>query len=122
MTLAAGLSAEALAQDRATAALPGVDVQVDGVSLPKPLDAVNADRYRDIFRLQAAGDFRRADEIIGELTDQSLLGHVLADRYLSPLYKANAKELTDWLRRFSTLAVAQRIYLLALDKGAQAPT
>ena len=122
MTLAAGLSAEVFAQDRATAALPGVDVQVDNVSLPKPLDAVNADRYRDIFRLQAAGDFRRADEIIGELTDQSLLGHVLADRYLSPLYKANAKELTDWLRRFSTLAVAQRIYLLALDKGAQAPT
>ncbi len=122
MTLAAGLSAEAFAQDRATAALPGVDVQVDGVSLPKPLDAVNADRYRDIFRLQAAGDFRRADEIISGLTDQSLLGHVLADRYLSPLYKANAKELSDWLRRFSTLAVAQRIYLLALDKGAQSPT
>ena len=96
------------AQDGATAALPGDDVQVDGVSLPKPLDAVNADRYRDIFRLQAAGDFRRADEIISELTDQSLLGHVLAERYLAPNYKSNAKELTDWLRRFSTLAVAQR--------------
>ncbi len=121
-TLAVGIPAAAFAQDGATASLPGVDIQVDGVSLPKPLDAVNADRYRDIFRFQAAGDFRRADEIISELTDQSLLGHVLADRYLSPLYTSNAKELTDWLRRFSTLAVAQRIYLLALDKGAEAPT
>lgn len=121
-TLAAGLPAAAFAQDAATAARPGDDVQVDGISLPKPLDAVNADRYRDIFRLQAAGDFRRADQLISQLTDQSLLGHVLADRYLSPDYNSNAKELSDWLRRFSTLAVAQRIYLLALDKGAEAPT
>jgi soluble lytic murein transglycosylase-like protein len=122
ITLAAGLPAAAFAQDGATASLPGDDVQVDGVNLPKPLDAVNADRYRDIFRLQAAGDFRRADEIISELTDQSLLGHVLADRYLSKDYTSNAKELGDWLKRFSTLAVSQRIYLLALDKGAQSPT
>ena len=43
-----GLSAEALAQDGAgaTAALPGDDVQIKGADLPKPLDAVNADRYR----------------------------------------------------------------------------
>ena len=123
LTLAAGLPATAHAQDGATASLPGEEqLQVDGVNLPKPLDAVNADRYRDIFRLQEAGDFRRADEIIGELTDQSLLGHVLADRYLLPNYKSNAKELGDWLRRFSTLAVAQRIYQLALDKGAKDPT
>lgn len=118
LPLTAQLPAVAFAQDGATASLPGDDVQVNGASLPKPLDAVNADRYRDIFRLQDAGDFRRADEIIGELTDQSLLGHVLADRYLSPRYGSSAKELSDWLRRFSTLAIAQRIYLLALEKGA----
>src|SRR5215510_9470498 len=73
--LTAGLSAETLAQDGsgATAALPGDDVQIKNVDLPRPLDAVNADRYRDIFRLQAAGDFRAADRVIAELTDQSLL-------------------------------------------------
>ncbi len=123
LTLAAGLPATAHAQDGATASLPGEEqLQVDGVNLPKPLDAVNADRYRDIFRLQEAGDFRRADVIIGQLTDQSLLGHVLADRYLAPNYTSTAKELSDWMRRFNTLAVAQRIYALALDKGAQNPT
>lgn len=122
-SLAAGLPAAALAQDSATAALPDDEqLQVDGVNLPKPLDAVNADRYRDIFRLQEAGDFRRADQIISALTDQSLLGHVLAERYLSANYVSNAKELTDWMRRFSTLAVAQRIHQLALAKGAQNPT
>jgi soluble lytic murein transglycosylase len=117
---AAGLSAEALAQDGsgATAALPGDDVQVNGRDLPKPLDAVNADRYREIFRLQAAGDFRAADRIIGELTDLSLLGQVLAERYLSATYISKPKELADWLRRYNTLADARDIYQLAVAKGA----
>lgn len=109
-----------MAQDGsgATAALPGDDVQVNGADLPKPLDAVNADRYRDIFRLQAAGDFRATDRVIEELTDLSLLGYVLADRYLSPTYVSKPKELSDWLRRYDTLADARAIYQLALAKGA----
>ena len=117
---AAGLSAEALAQDGsgATAALPGDDVQVNGRDLPKPLDAVNADRYRQIFRQQAAGDFRAADRIIGQLTDLSLLGQVLADRYLSATYISKPKELTEWLRQYDTLADARSIYQLAVAKGA----
>lgn len=117
---AAGFSAGALAQDGsgATAALPGDDVQVKGAHLPKPLDAVNADRYRDIFRLQAAGNFRAADRLIAELTDLSLLGQVLADRYLSPTYISKPKELADWLRRYDTLADARAIYQLAQAKGA----
>jgi soluble lytic murein transglycosylase-like protein len=116
----AGLPAGALAQDGsgATAALPGDDVQVNGANLPKPLDAVNADRYRDIFRLQGVGNFRAADRIIEELTDLSLLGHVLADRYLSPTYISKAKELSDWLRRYESLADARAIYQLAQLKGA----
>ncbi|MEZ5832023.1 MAG: lytic transglycosylase domain-containing protein [Dongiaceae bacterium] len=117
---AAGLSVEALAQDGsgATAALPGDDVQVSGIDLPRPLDAINADRYRDIFRLQAAGNFRAADRVIEELTDLSLLGYVLADRYLSPTYISRPKELSDWLRRYDTLADARAIYQLAQLKGA----
>jgi soluble lytic murein transglycosylase len=118
--MSAALSVDALAQDGsgATAALPGDDVQVDGASLPKPLDAVNADRYRDIFRLQAEGEFRAADRIIEELTDFSLLGHVLADRYLSATYISKPKELSDWLRRYDSLADARAIYRLATLKGA----
>ncbi len=110
----------ALAQDGsgATAALPGDDVQVNGADLPKPLDAVNADRYRHIFRLQEAGDFRGADKIIAELTDSSLLGHVLAERYLSATYISKPKELSDWLRHYDTLADARAIYQLAQAKGA----
>lgn len=118
--MSAALSVDALGQEGsgATAALPGDDVQVDGVSLPKPLDAVNADRYRDIFRLQAAGNFRAADRIIEQLTDFSLLGEVLADRYLSATYVSRPKELSDWLRRYGSLADAHAIYQLATLKGA----
>lgn len=120
LVFSAGLSVDAFAQDASgpTAALPDDGVQVDSSALPKPLDAVNADRYRDIFRLQAAGNFRAADRVIEELTDQSLLGHVLADRYLSPTYVSKPKELSDWLRRYGTLADAQTIYDLAVAKGA----
>lgn len=122
--MSAGLSVDALAQDGsgATAALPGDDVQINGAALPKPLDAVNADRYRDIFRLQAAGNFRAADRVIEALTDQSLLGPVLADRYLSATYVSKPKELADWLRRFGGLADAHAIYKLARLKGATSLT
>ena len=47
---------------------------VFGATLPQPLDAVNADRYRQIFRMQAMGDFVGSDRLISDLTDPVLLG------------------------------------------------
>jgi len=101
----------------ATAALPDGVGQVNDVSLPRILDQIDVDRYRQIFRLQAAGDFRGADNIIGNLGDQTLLGAVLADRYLSPAYKAQPKELQDWLARYASNANADAIYALARKKA-----
>jgi soluble lytic murein transglycosylase-like protein len=103
-----------------TAALPtpSTSVDVNGSQLPRPLDEVNADRYREIFRAQARGDFRAADDLISQLTDQSLLGDVLADRYLSATYRSKAKELTDWLKQYGSLAEAADVYALAQKKGA----
>ena len=117
----AALSVDALAQETtgATAALPGDDVQIRTSGLPKPLDAVNADRYRDIFRLQAIGAFAQADRIIEQLSDPSLMGYVLSDRYLSATYITKPKELTDWLRRYGSMADAHAIYRLAQAKGAK---
>ncbi len=92
---------------------------VFGATLPQPLDAVNADRYRQIFRLQAMGDFVGSDRLISDLTDPVLLGHVLADRYLAPGYKTKTKELTDWLKSYSALPEADAIYKLAAKKGVK---
>ena len=107
-----------------TAALPAPTstIDVNGAQLPRPIDEVNADRYREIFRAQARGDFSAADDLISQLTDQSLLGEVLADRYLSVSYRSKPKELSDWLRQYGGLAEASDIYALALKKGASNPT
>ncbi len=107
----------------ATAALPGNDF-TPGTrsSLPEPLEQIDADRYRQIFKLQASRDYRGADALIADLTDQSLLGHVLADRYLSRAYKSSPKELADWLKQYSGQPDAEQVYQLALRKGAENPT
>lgn len=102
----------------ATAALPGDSFDPGKLTLPQPLEAIDADRYRQIFKLQSLGDFRGADALISSLTDQSLLGQVLADRYLSRGYKSSAKELGDWMRQYSALPDAPQIYALAQHKGA----
>jgi len=104
----------------ATASLPGDDNQDVGTAstLPQPLEAIDADRYRQIYRLQAQGDYRGADALIADLTDQSLLGDVLADRYLSRGYRSSPKELSDWLKRYSALPDADLIYSLGQRKGA----
>jgi soluble lytic murein transglycosylase-like protein len=111
------LERQALAQE-ATASLPGDSFDPGKSSLPQPLDAIDADRYRQIFSLQSRGDFRGADELIADLTDQSLLGQVLADRYLSVSYKSSPKELSDWMRQYSALPDAAQIFSLAQRKGA----
>jgi hypothetical protein len=66
--------------------------------------------------------YRDADELISELTDQSLLGHVLADRYLSRAYKSSPKELSDWLKQYAGQPDAEQVYQLAIRKGAENPT
>ena len=93
LTASVAVGQPAWAQE-ATAALPGDNFTAPGTrsSLPEPLEQIDADRYRQIFKLQASGDYRGADALISELTDQSLLGHVLADRYLSRGYKSAPKE------------------------------
>lgn len=126
--LVAGSSGFAVADDLrpraetpgATASLPAQPDQPGTGSglLPQPLDRVNADRYRDILRLQREGSFGAADKIISGLTDLSLLGTVLAERYLSPRYPPLKKELADWLADYSTLADARDIYDLARKMGA----
>jgi soluble lytic murein transglycosylase-like protein len=103
----------------ATAALPGDTFELGNSALPQPLQPIDADRYRQIFKLQSTGDYRGADALIADLTDQSLLGHVLADRYLSRGYRSSAKELTDWMKLYSALPDAELIYALAQRKGAK---
>lgn len=89
------------------------------------LTAADVRLYRDIFRLQDAGDFRAADRLIARLKDKLLLGHVQFQRYMHPTaYKSDFRVLRDWLAEYSDLPEAYRAFSLAIKrrpKGAAEP-
>jgi soluble lytic murein transglycosylase-like protein len=85
-------------------------------SLPQPLPQTDAWRYSRIFALQAHGDWRGADRLISDLKDTRLLGHVLAQRYLSAGYKMRFGEAQDWLRRFADHPDAADLRAVAVKK------
>lgn len=78
------------------------------------LDERNAALYRDIFAAQAAGKWDEADALSNRLSDKRLRGYVLYQRYMHPTaYRAQFKELADWLEAYADLPGADRIYKLA---------
>lgn len=84
---------------------------------PKVLSEGDAQLYQEIFRLQKAGKWRGADKKIAQLSDQRLMGHVLAQRYLHPTaYRSKYKELSAWLKSYADHPQAKRIYKLALKR------
>ena len=96
---------------------PAAGAHGPAVDLPKPLEDVDADRYRQIFMLQETGRWADADRLIGKLGDTRLMGHVLAQRYLHPTaYRSKFKELSEWLAKYADHPEAPRIYALALRR------
>jgi soluble lytic murein transglycosylase len=73
----------------------------------------DAGRYKEIFAAQEAGDFKKANEVIRTLSDHRLMGHVFAQRFLSPGYKATYKELAGWMKLYADHPGARKIYDLA---------
>ena len=103
---------------------PLPDQGASTIVLPQPLGLADADRYRQIFDLQRAGQFREAEAILGWVNDHRLLGHVMAQRYLSPSYRTSYPELAGWLQLYADHPEAPRIYALAMKRqpaGSQAP-
>jgi soluble lytic murein transglycosylase-like protein len=94
-------------------------------NLPKVLAVADARFYRQIFALQAEGAWREADVRIGQLSDRTLMGHVLAQRYLHPTaYRSAYPELKAWLETYADHPQADRIHRLAKARrtvGASAP-
>lgn len=78
---------------------PG-QVQTGEVAITRPLSAADAARIREIFAWQASGQIDQAARATRELNDTTLLGDILADRYLSPTAKPALSSLEQWLRRW----------------------
>lgn len=83
-----------------------------------PLGGTQIDLYKDIFRLQEAGNMNLAAALAGDLKDKSLMGHVLAQKLLHPSYRASFAELKDWMGKYADLPQASQIARLA---NARAP-
>ncbi len=76
-----------------------------GVGLPKTLSPADVARIRRIFSIQGAPGASKpvvaeAETLIGQLDDRSLLGDILAARYLAPSARPTASALGDWLKRY----------------------
>ncbi|EHH68964.1 hypothetical protein GMO_02710 [Gluconobacter morbifer G707] len=82
------------------------------VSLPHPLSAAVASRYRLIFRSQRDGDLRTAQEQMRLVSDHVLFGDVLAERYLAPGAHPAADQLRDWLKNYSSNPDANAVQAL----------
>ena len=88
--------------------------------VPKAISDSDADLYRQIFAYQQRQDWGAADRLVAQLKDRSLLGHVLAARYLDG-YPAKPAELRAWLAQYSELPDASRIAALARGGARQVP-
>ena len=109
------LKAPVAARPAATSS-PGIKT-----NLPRILVAADAERYREIFEFQDQGRFADADKLIRALTNDVLMGQVMAQRYLHPTYKVNYAELQSWLARYADLPDSARVYSLAMKRRAGAP-
>jgi soluble lytic murein transglycosylase-like protein len=86
------------------------------VALPRPLPP-------EIARAVSAAFANPASPLDGVATTP-VIGHILADRYLSPAARPAPDELRDWLSRYGTLPDAPAIYALLcakLPRGAIPP-
>ena len=84
------------------------------VPLPRILDPADAERYRQVFAAQRAGDWARADRVVATVSDPLLVGHVLFQRYMHPTaWRSSFDELAGWLRVWADHPGAARIWRLA---------
>ena len=87
------------------------------VVLPQPLPPSALAQYGRILALQDQGYYRAADAMIGRLDDTTLVGPILADRYLSSNYITSAAELKSWLAQYAGQPAAPAIYALLQKKA-----
>ena len=114
-------SASPRGDDIAFAAPRSRDPGASSTALPRPLAADDAARVRRIFAAQARDDIPAAVAETAQLTDATLLGHILADRYLGRAAPASATEAAAWLASYAELPDAPAIHaLLPLDTTAPA--
>ena len=85
------------------------------------LSAADKSLYQQIFKVQEKGQWRKADGLIKQLTNKTLMGHVLYQRYMHPTkYRSKYKELSSWLAKYNDHPGAWTVYRLAVKRRGKA--
>ncbi len=92
---------------------PSPDMEV---VLPQPLPPSAVAQYQRILELQAEDEFSEADRLLARLDDTTLVGPILADRYLNTDYRSSRAELLAWYEQYSDQPAAPAIYTLMQRK------
>lgn len=77
--------------------------------------------YQQIFDLQSRGLFQKADKLRFQVQNPVLEGYVLYDRYFAKGYHTKKSEITAWIKKYNSLAVAGEVYALGRQKKAALP-
>ncbi len=85
-------------------------------ALPQPLSPADAALARRIFADQATGRMADAARLTARLHDRTLLGPILAQRYLGRFHRSTVAELTSWLTRYGWQPEAPAIRALLLRR------
>lgn len=95
----------------------------DEAFTPKILSDEDRATYIEIFALQEDADWRAADAKIATLTDRSLVGYAMMERYLHPTaYRSTFDELKEWMAYYADHPDADKIYALARKKQPRGAT
>ena len=83
-------------------------------SLPQPLKDSDVKLYQRIFALQEIGEIKKANKLVGRLSNRILVGHIQSQKYLHPnAWRSSYDELRTWLSNYSDHPNASRISWLA---------
>lgn len=82
------------------------------VALLRPLSPSDVAFYQRALKLQQNGDFTGSDKMLARVSDNGLVGVVLAQRYLNGHYRASQAELSSWWSKYANSPVAPSIYSL----------
>jgi soluble lytic murein transglycosylase len=88
---------------------------VTAAPAPQILSADDTALYRQIMAAQRKGETARAKTLLAKVSDRSLEGYVEAESFLSASpRRITVAPLVEWLQHYRELAVAERIYRLAV--------
>ena len=78
------------------------------------LNDTDIEKYKKIFSMQKLGKWEEAEDIIEQLDNKILLGHVKYQKLMHPTkYRSKYNELKDWLILYSDHPMSDKIWKLA---------